>query len=321
MHYHPGNPIEWDFPLTDLQSRLSDKDGLVWVSLEVSSLEESNSILKDTFKFHPLTIEDAQSEGYQTPKIDEFENYVFIVMMAPLPDDGSMDFGFEEYNLFLGENYIVTNSKNPKINISEKVRNRLKRDERVYQHGSDFLAHALIDQLVDDIRPAMEILEQDIEEIEDTLILSTNTEILQRVLKHKHTILQIRRAIAPMREVVNRLARGDVNFVDKQAEIYFRDVYDHLVRIYDWAEMLRDAASSALDVYLNATSLQLNKIMKALAIVSTIFLPLSFLAGVWGMNFKYMPELNWKLGYPMAWTIFIAVVLTMIYVFKRQKWF
>ncbi|HMN11250.1 MAG TPA: magnesium/cobalt transporter CorA [Bellilinea sp.] len=321
MLYLPPKPIQWDFPISELEAKLADQNALIWVSLETPSLEESNQVLGDIFHFHPLAIEDSQSEGYQTPKLDEFENYTFIITMAPIIDTSTGELSFEEYNIFLGPNFVVTISKHSQIRVSEIIRERMKKDSRLIQHGSDFFTHALIDQMVDDLHLPMEKLETEIEEIEDRLLVNSNPEILEDVLRHKHTILQIRRSIAPMREVVNRLSRGDVKFIDKQARIYFRDIYDHLVRAHDWTEMLRDAASSALDVYLNATSLQLNKIMKALAIVSTIFLPLSFLAGVWGMNFKFMPEINWIYGYPLAITVFLTVVGIMIYVFKRRNWF
>ncbi len=150
---------------------------------------------------------------------------------------------------------------------------------------------------------------------------SPGIEILERILTLKHSVTALRRIVSPQREVINRLSRDEYQQIDHQAKIYFRDIYDHLVRIQDMSESIRDLVSSALDIYLSSTSLKLNNVMKALTIVSTIFLPLTFLAGIYGMNFHYMPELSWKYGYPLVWILCILISAGMLYYFKKRGWF
>ncbi len=198
---------------------------------------------------------------------------------------------------------------------------RLNRDERIHESGSDFFCHAILDMLVDDYIPHLDELGEEIDNLEDSMLASPDAGMLQRILELKHHLMGLRRVISPMREMINRLSRDEFNVIDARSRIYFRDIYDHLVRINDMIDIIRDMTSSTLDVYLNSTSLRLNEVMKALTIVSTIFLPLSFIAAVYGMNFRSMPELAWRWGYPAIWLIFFVIVLAMLIFFRRRKWF
>jgi len=174
---------------------------------------------------------------------------------------------------------------------------------------------------VDEHLPLIDKMEEEIDQLEDRVLARPEPQTLSRILDLKHAIMSLRRIISPQREVMNRLSRDDFRLIDRQSRIYFRDIYDHLVRIQDMTESLRDIIGGDLDIYLNSTSLRLNEVMKALTIVSTIFLPLSFVAGVYGMNFHYMPELSKTWGYPMAWGIFVLIVVGMVTFFKKRKWF
>ena len=259
--------------------------------------------------------------GYQTPKVDDFESYLFLIMHAVQMDDGLEELGTKELNVFLGPNYVVSSFLSETMSPVTNVWARLNRDERLVHHGADFLVHAIFDELVDEYLPLLDQMDEEVDLLEDQVLQMPRQRTLSRILLLKHRTLSIRRIIGPQREVMNRLSRDEFAQVDAHSRVYFRDIYDHLVRIQDLSESSRDLISDALSTYLSATSNRLNEIMKALTIVSTIFLPLSFVAGNYGMNFKFLPEINWPLGYPMVVLIYILIAGAMLSYFKRKGWF
>jgi magnesium transporter len=197
---------------------------------------------------------------------------------------------------------------------------RLERDERPLKQGPDFLCYTVLDQLVDEYLPILDAMDEEIDRLEDEVLAKPKPIVLQRILSLKHSILTLRRVIAPQREVMNRLSRDDLPQIGDQHRIYFRDIYDHLVRTHDLSESIRDVVTGTLDTYLSATNNRLSEVMKALTIVSTIFLPLSFVAGVYGMNFEYFPEIRWPYGYLYVWCVFIIIVLIMLWYFRHREW-
>lgn len=321
IYYAPDNTLHKDLKPDEIVQALNEPRGLLWVSLERPTLDETNQILTDIFHFHPLAIEDCLSEGYQTPKVDDYGSYIFLIVHAIQKTDGFKDFDTQELNIFLGENYLVSYYYEGEFPAILNTWNMLARDERLHSNGADFLCHAILDRMVDDYFPVLDQLEDEIDAIEDILLEKPQPKNMQTLLSLKHTILTMRRFIFPQREIINRLTRDEFPMIDRQSQIYFRDIYDHLVRVQDWIENMRDMVSSCLDIYLNSTSLRLNEVMKALTVVSTIFLPLTFLAGVYGMNFKHMPELNWVIGYPLVWVVFVLIVFGMLRFFKKKGWF
>jgi magnesium transporter len=310
LYCPPAGTPTTGLSLEEICAALEKNDGLLWVSLEGAVESEINSVLRDIFHFHPLAVEDCLSPGYQTPKIDDFGSYIFIISHALGP---APDFDTVELNAFLGEKFLVTSYLGPNMAPIEATWKRLDRDDRLASHGADFLLHAILDTLVDEIDEEIEILE-------DEVLGLPKPPVLQRILSLKHRTMALRRIIGPQREVMNRLSRDDFPQITQQSRIYYRDIYDHLVRIQDMTESIRDLISGSLDIYLSATSNRLNEVMKALTIVSTIFLPLTFIAGVYGMNFQFMPELSWKYGYLAVWGVFIFIVGGMLYFFKRRGW-
>lgn len=300
---------------------LKEKDTLTWVSLQNPTDAEIQLVLHDNFHFHPLAIEDCQSFGYQTPKVDDFIDYIFIIAHAIHPNPTLASMETMELNIFLGKNYIVTCFRDEIMPPVDYIWEQIGRDERIYSNGPDFLCHAILDKLVDDYMPLLDKMDDEIDWLEDRVLARPDPKTLERILNLKHSIMSLRRIITPQREMVNRLSRDEFPMIDRQSQIYFRDIYDHLVRIQDLSDTIRDIVSGAMDIYLSSTSLRLNEVMKALTIVSTIFLPLSFVAGVYGMNFKFMPELNQTWGYPMAWIIFLTLAIGMLIFFKIRKWF
>jgi magnesium transporter len=260
--------------------------------------------------------------GYQPPKVDDFGSYIFLIVHAIHPDQNLTNLDTHELNLFLGENYLVTVFKGDILQPIESVFQKIKRDERLTQNGSDFLCHAVLDAMVDEYMPIIDQMDEDIEWLEDLVLSKPHPQVMARITNLKHSIMTLRRIISPMREVMNRLSRDDFPMIDRQSRIYFRDIYDHLVRIQDLSDTIRDIVSGTMDIYLNSTSLRLNEVMKALTIVSTIFLPLSFIAGVYGMNFVYqIPNYNWREGIIFFWAICLAVSGGMLIFFKRRGWF
>lgn len=317
----PDSNLQRDLSLDQMRQALKNPDGLLWVILEDSPVQESQEILDSVFHFHPLAIEDSLSIGFQTPKVDDFNTYIFIIAYG-LSLEGNHNFeNAQELDLFLGDNFLVTSAHSKDLPAIEKVWERIFRDDRLIRNGADFLCHAILDHLIDDYFPLLDRLEEEIEVLEDDVLSSPRPEVLARVLELKHEIIFLRRIIAPQRENINRLSRDDFPMIDRQSRIYFRDIYDHLVRIQDLCESLRDVISGVMDIYLNSTSLRLNEVMKALTVVSTIFLPLTFIAGVYGMNFHYMPELTWKLGYLFVWLLFLVIFIGMLAYFKKKHWF
>jgi magnesium transporter len=315
-----GKPPE-SIPLEEIPGFLRNPEGIIWVSLEKSTNTEIDSVLSGIFQFHPLTIEDCQSIGYQTPKVDDFDSYLFIIANAIRPDSQLKKLETHELDIFLGQSFIVTCYTDEVMPCVQSVWQRLPKDDRIASRGTDFLCHAILDALVDAYMPLLDNMDEEIEWLEDLVLEKPDTSTLERLLSLKHTVMSLRRVINPLRELINRLCRDEFPQIGKISQIYFRDIYDHLVRIQDMGESIRDIVAGAVDIYLNSTSLRLNVVMKALTIVSTIFLPLTFLAGVYGMNFKHFPELEWQFSYPLLWLAFLLIVAGMLQFFKKRGWF
>jgi magnesium transporter len=313
-------PRQFDLTPAQMTQALQDPKGLLWVDLEQPTEAEIQTILADTFRFHPLAIEDCLSDGYQAPKVDVFGEYLFIIVHALRPDFPLDHMDTTELNCFLGPNYLVTSFRGQAMSPVQAVWDRLERDERPVERGADFLCYTVLDQLVDEYMPLLDLMDEEVDQLEDEVLVRPKPAVLERILSLKHSILTLRRIIAPQREVMNRLSRDDLPQIMDHHRIYYRDIYDHLVRIHDLSESIRDVVTGTLDTYLSATSNRLNEVMKALTIVSTIFLPLSFVAGVYGMNFDYLPELHWRYGYYLVWGVFILVVASMLWYFRRRGW-
>lgn len=310
-----------DITPDELEGILSKQEGLLWVSLEDETDETLQHVLGDLFQFHPLSIEDCQSNGYQTPKVDDFRSYLFLIMHALIYDSTTQQLETRELDIFLSKHYLVTTYQGDTMPAVDTLWSLAQRDERLHQNGADFLCHALLDILIDDYTPVLDQIEDTMELMEDNALDNPKRQVLDEIIHLKHTMMTLRRIVSPEREVILRLTRNEFSLISPACQIYFRDVYDHLVRLHEMIDGIRDIAGGALEIYLNSTSLRLNEVMKALTIVSTIFLPLSFVAGVYGMNFKHMPELSWWLGYPLVWLVFVLIAGGMLTFFRRKGWF
>mgnify|MGYP000927951634 CR=1 FL=1 len=319
--FEPNQPIHFLNSVDEIGSFKDSKAGFLWISLESASEEEVLLILRDTFKFHPLSIEDCLSPGYQVSKVDDFITYLFIIAHAIKPTSDLQELETLELNLFLGENFLVTCTTESSMSPVEKVWERVHKDFRLSNFGPDFLCHAILDVLVDEYMPLIDQMDTEVEWLEDSVLEKPAPETLERLLSLKHSIMSLRRVISPQREMINRLTRDEYPLIDAQSRFYFRDIYDHLVRIQELSDTIRDIVSGAMDIYLNSTSLRLNEVMKALTIVSTIFLPLSFIAGVFGMNFVHIPIAAHPLGFYICCIGMLVIGFGMLLYFKWRKWF
>ncbi len=317
---HSAGTSQYNLSPQAITEAIKTGEGLIWVNLSNPTEEELARILHEIFLFHPLTIEDCQSQGFQTAKVDNYQDYLFIISHALEADNTINALNTSELNIFLGKNYVVSSHHSIAMHPIDFIWNRLEKDERLYLHGADFLVHAILDVLVDDYLPLIDKMDEEIEWLEDQVLEKPKSETLHRILDLKHSTLSLRRIISPQREIMNILSRDDFPQIRDVNKIYYRDIYDHLVRFQDLSESVRDIVSGTLDIYLSATSNRLNEVMKALTIVSTIFLPLTFIAGIYGMNFVVFPELHWKYGYFFVWGLFLLITFGMLWFFKKRGW-
>jgi magnesium transporter len=301
---HDGR-IRTDLTPEKFTAALRDAKGLLWVDFSGTPPEEDAPILLNTFGFHPLAVDDALQESH-VPKIDDWEQYLYIALHAIIFDQAAQDgehLDLLELDVFLGKHYLVTHHDKPIVAV-DRVWANCQRDERHLKAGADHLLYELADGVVADYMIVVDEIDEAIDRLEDEVFDKPTPDTLEQIFKIKRAVLNLRRILSPQREVLNRLARDDYPVVDAKDRIYFRDVYDHLVRLYDINESLRDLVSGALDTYLSVINNRMNEIMKTLTVVTTLFMPISFAAGFFGMNFFQPIEDPLK-----AWTTSPAFIL------------
>lgn len=270
------------------------------------------------FSLHPLLLEDIANTD-QRPKLDDYETYFFVVMKVLTASDRG-DILVEQISFVLGRNYVLSFQENG-TEVFQSVRDRLRAGKgRLRQNGSDYLVYALIDTVVDQYFEVLEMLGERIESLQERVMADPRPETLKDIHALKRQLLFVRRAVWPLREAINNLSRSECPFLHEPTKVFFRDVYDHVVQIVDTIETLREMVSASLDIYLSSVSYRLNSVMRVLTVITTIFMPLSFIAGIYGMNFEYMPELKWAWGYPMALGIMGMVAAVMLLGFRWKKW-
>ncbi len=290
--------------LQALPALLQDPKDIVWVDFENEPTEVAAPILLNTFGFHHLAVDDALEETH-VPKVDDWGKYLYIVLNAltVTPGDG-VTLQLHELDIFIGKHYLVTHHDDPMPFIERTWRN-LHRDNRPYKFGTDRLLYKLIDDMVAEYMGQMDLLDDEMDMIEDEVLTKAKADTLDRIFSLKRTVLSMRRVYGPQREVLNKLARDEYEVIDPSERVFFRDIYDHLVRIHDLNESMRDLISGALETYLSVINNRMNEIMKTLTIITTLFMPLTFITGFFGMNF-FEPS-----GFLRQWTNDIAFLLTM----------
>jgi magnesium transporter len=301
-----------------IKNLLATGEGLLWVDMEDLTNEDAG-LLSNVFRFHPLAVEDCVSKNIHPPKIDDFEDYLFIIVHGINYHIESDVVETTELALFLGKNYIVTNHDVPMRSVSSML-DRIRKDGRPMHRGADFFTHDLIDALVDNIMPTIEEMDEKNDQLEVEALHEPKRETLMSIMQLKRSILALTRVILPQREIVNRLSRGEYALISERAQIYYRNIYDHLVRIEMLTLGLRDMTESVLSTYLSSVSNRMNEVMKVLTLIATIFIPLTFIAGIYGMNFANMPELEWRYGYFGILIVMAVIGISLVVHFRRRSW-
>jgi len=319
----PGQEPRSEIALKEFPGLLANPNALLWIDFDGEADESSEPILTGIFRFHPLAVDDALEETH-TPKVDDWESYIYLVLnaMAFKSQDG-LELVTKELDVFLGKNFVVTHHDEP-IACIEKARTQFFRDKRYTSHGPDHLLYKLIDDLVAEYMLVVEAIDDQIDRVEDEVLTKAEPDTLERIFTLKRIILSMRRVIAPQREVLNKLARDDFEVIDPHDRIFFRDIYDHLVRLHDVNESMRDLVSGSLDTYLSVINNRMNDVMKTLTIITTLFMPISFLTGFFGMNF-FEPVAGltgWtsRAAFGGILTAFVAVPVIMFVWMRRRTW-
>ena len=301
----------------DISEILLQKEQFVWLDLQAPQ-EADIALLRDEFKFHALAIEDA-TRHHERPKVDSYDGYYFLVFYAISYDERRNRLSSEAINLFVGSNYLVSVHHDEISAIDETIK-RWQKDAEQFGQDAGALLYALLDTITDEYFPVIDRLADRVEGIEEQIFERFSEDALQDVFSLKRDLLSIRRIVAPERDVLNILIRREVPIFDRNAILYLQDVYDHIVRITDSIDTYRDLLSSALDAFLSVQSNRLNQIVKILTIASIVLMSDALIAGIYGMNFEFMPELHWTFGYPYALGLMAVIGVALVAFFRWRKW-
>lgn len=295
------------------------KKALTWIHVngihDISVIED----IGKAFGLHPLLLEDIVNTNHR-PKLDDYDDYLFVVLKMPHAENTDQRFEIEHVCIVIGHDYILLFQES-QSHIFDPVKDRIKRGKgRLQKYGVDYLAYALIDMIVDQYYGILESIGEEIEELQETSLAIQDQRLLSRIHDCKHRVMYLRKSIWPFREMISMMLRGESSQIKDYVMVYLQDVYDHVIQITDTVETYRDLLSGIMDIFMSGINNKMNEIMKVLTIISTLFIPLTFMAGVYGMNFKYMPELNWQLSYPVFWVAVIFIFFLMLVWFKHKKW-
>jgi magnesium transporter len=322
VHAYSNERIEnHEMPDLDAAHALVGQYPVVWINIDGLGDEVLLHRARDLFGLHPLAMEDVVNT-FQRSKMEPYRNHIFLVVHLLEPTDPTSS---EQVSLFLGPGYVLTFQEKPG-DCFETVRQRLRRGGRIRTMGADYLAYALLDALVDHYFPILERFEDRLDALEDKAFGAQRPETLRQIQRVKQELLAIRRQVWPVREAVSGLLRDETGLITDETRIFLRDCEDHAVRVIDLLEHHRERGSQLMDLYLSSVSNQMNEIMKTLTIMATIFIPLSFIAGLYGMNFDpkaspwNMPELAWTWGYPFALGVMATVAAGLLVFFRRKGW-
>jgi magnesium transporter len=313
--YRSGTLAEDGFDPARVSDHLEDPDSLVWLDLE-DPTDEELALIEEEFALHPLAVEDARHRG-QRPKVEVFDKYFFLVMHAVQLKDGELR--DQEVHAFVGSNYLATLRYAPAFDLKPVLR-RWERQQELTKEGGGFLLYALLDEVVDGYFNVVERFEDDSESVEEQVFADeTRPDTQERIFRLKKQVIEFRRLVMPLREVLD-LLQGEPRVVTGTLAAYYRDVADHIIRVLEFIDNVRELLTTALEAYLSQVSNRLNTVMKQLTSWAAIILVPTLIAGIYGMNFRHMPELNWLLGYPFALGLMAASAFTLYTVFRRRGW-
>ncbi|MFC1780740.1 magnesium/cobalt transporter CorA [Planctomycetota bacterium] len=298
---------------------------VTWINIDGLHDVEIIEKIGKQYDFHPLVLEDILHTG-QRPKFEDMENYIFIVLMMLRFDAQSQSVVSEQVSLMLGQNYVISFQENIG-DVFEQIRDRIRNGKgRIRKMSADYLMYALLDAIVDGYFGILEKIGEKIESMEEELVSNPTDKMLRQIHSLKREMIFLRKSVWPLRELISGIQRTESDLIKESTDAYLRDVYDHTIQVIDTVESFRDMVTGMLDIYLSSISNRMNEVMKVLTIIATIFIPLTFIAGIYGMNFNpevspwNMPELNWRWGYPAVWLVMLLVTGVMLYYFKKKKW-
>ncbi len=296
-----------------------DKPTVTWINVDGIHQVEVLELLGDCFGLHPLVLEDILNTD-QRPKMEDFGDYIFVVLKTFSYNDQSDELEPEQISLILGPSFVMSFQER-EGDVFNPIRERIRSSKgRIRRMGADYLAYALLDSIVDHYFIVLEQVGEEVEFLEEELVTNPTPETLQTIHNLKRDMIFLRKSVWPLREVIGALERGELSLIRESTGIYLRDVYDHTIQVVDTIETFRDMISGMLDIYLSSVSNRMNEVMKVLTIIATIFIPLTLIAGIYGMNFQYMPELGWRWGYPVVWLVMLVIGVVMLVYFRRKKW-
>lgn len=296
-----------------------DKPTVTWINIDGVHQLEIVEKIGEHLNIHPLVLEDIVNTG-QRPKIEDFVDYIFLTLKMLRYSEGEKETKAEQVSMILGSNFVISFQES-EGDVFDPIRERIRADKgRIRKMGADYLAYALMDAVVDNYFTILERLGDRIEDFEEELVVNPTPETLQAIHHLKREMIFLRKSVWPLREVINRLERWESSLIKKSTSIYLRDLYDHTIQVIDSIETFRDVLSGMLDIYLSSVSNRMNEVMKVLTIIATIFIPLTLIAGIYGMNFRFMPELEMSVGYPIVLLIMLSIGVLMIFYFRKKRW-
>jgi magnesium transporter len=320
MDYDEGSLREKDKASVEACLPFRDSASVTWIDIDglqdVAMLERLGSL----YGLHPLILEDILNTD-QRPKSDDMDSYIYIVLKMLGFDRSSLEIVSEQVSIVLGRNYVISLQEGREGDLFDTVRERIRGGKgRIRKMGPDYLAYALLDTVIDHYFAILERFAERIESLEEELVSDPRPETLHQIHCLKREMIFLRKAAWPLREVVSSLEKSESALIRPATRIFLRDLYDHAIHIIDSIETYREMLSGMLDIYLSSVSNRMNQVMKVLTVIATIFMPLTFIAGIYGMNFKFMPEIGWPWGYPLVWLIMLGVAGVMVYFFKKKNW-
>ncbi len=327
IDYNSSNATKVKLSEPELMIEYLDKDSITWVDVLGLGNELTWNSLAEIFNLHPLIVEDVVNVP-QRPKVEEYDNQLLIITQMIMPKENELGFYTEQVSFVLGENYLLTIQEEPERDSFTPVRDRIRNNKGVIrQKKADYLTYALLDAIIDGFFPVLELYGETIDQLEDEVVVKPNRKTLQKIYQIRRELLTVRRAIWPLRDAINTIIRDGHHLISNEVKIYLRDCYDHIVQVMDIIETYRDLSSGLMDIYLSSVGNKMNEVMKLLTVISSIFIPLTFIAGVYGMNFNTeksplnMPELSWYWGYPAFWLLMCIVSGGLVFFFWKRGWF
>lgn len=299
---------------------LKNTNSITWVNIEGLKDIKLIESIGQLFNIHSLVLEDILNT-HQRAKFEEHDDYLYIVLKGLSLTNAEFSVNYEQISILIFKKFIFT-FKEKHDDLFQTLTQRLNssKDGRIRTLGTDYLAYAIMDTIVDQNFILLESLDEMVDAVEEGLLTNPDSGILTTIQQMKRELIYIRRSVAPLRELFSAILRSESPLIHKKIHIYFRDIYDHVLRITEAIDSYRDILTGLLDVYISSVSNKMNEVMKVLTVFASIFIPLTFIAGVYGMNFEYMPELKWKWAYPILWFSFVTITVALLVYFKRKKW-